>query len=149
VNQAIVNATVGTRTADNTTSQFAYGLSSITVDTVLSTTQQVQSVANWLVRRFKDPEYRFEAVTVNVDSLNATNRAAVLAMDIATIAEMQFTPNQTGSPIVQRCMIIGIKHDITPDRHDVTFQFQQLPFTFFVLDDVAWGKLDGVGVLGF
>lgn len=149
VNQAIVNATVGTRTADNTTSQFAYGLSSLNVDTVLSTGAQLQSVASWLVRRFKEPEYQFEAVTVNVDSLNATNRAAVLAMDIATIAEMQFTPNQTGSPIVQRCMIIGIKHDITPERHDVTFQFQQLPFTFFVLDDVAWGKLDGVGVLGF
>jgi hypothetical protein len=149
VNQAIVNATVGTRTADNTTSQFAYGLSSVNVDTVLSTAAQLSNVANWLVKRFKDPEYRFEAVTVNVDSLNATNRAAVLAMDIATIAEMQFTPNQTGSPIVQRCMVIGIKHGITPDRHDVTFQFQQLPFTFFVLDDVVWGKLDGVGVLGF
>lgn len=149
INEAVVNATVGTRTASNTTSQFAYGLSSISVDTVLSTAAQLTSVASWLVRRFKDPEYRFEAVTVNVDSLNATNRAAVLAMDIATIAEMQFTPNQTGSPIVQRCMVIGIKHDITPDRHDVTFQFQQLPFTFFVLDDVAWGKLDGVGVLGF
>jgi hypothetical protein len=49
-----------------------------------------------------------------------------------------------------RNRIIGVSHDIGIDTHFVTFNFEKLPFTFFVLDDPVFGKLDEADVvLGF
>jgi hypothetical protein len=49
-----------------------------------------------------------------------------------------------------RNRIIGISHDVTVSEHFITFNFESLPFTFFILDDATFGILDDdAGVLGF
>jgi hypothetical protein len=62
-----------------------------------------------------------------------------------------FTPNAIGAAIEVAepgdwnwRMMSGIL------EHRVTFNFEQLPFSFFLLDDATFGRLDDdAGVLGF
>jgi hypothetical protein len=43
-----------------------------------------------------------------------------------------------------------VSHDVGILEHRVTFNFEQLPLTFFLLDDAVFGKIDDdAGVLGF
>lgn len=149
VNSATISSTAGTVTTSNRESQIAYGIVNYDLTTLISTTTQLTSLSDYIVQRYAEPEYRFQSITVNLDSLNATDRATVLALEIGDIASVQFTPNGVGSSIGQTCSVIGISHDVRPDKHDVVFSFERLPFTFIVLNDPIYGKLDSIGVLGF
>lgn len=149
VNQSEVSSAAGTATAVNRNSQLTYGITANSITTLVATTAQLTDIANFIVARYANPEYRFESVTVNLDSLSATNRAKVLALEIGDVCSVKFTPNQLGTGVNQTSAVIGIAHDVKPDRHDVTFSFEALPFTFMVLNDLVYGKLNSVGVLGF
>lgn len=149
INEASVSSTAGTATASNQTSQIEYGVTSTDISTLVSTSAQLSDIANFVVARYANPEYRFESVSVNLDSLSTAFRAQVLALEIGDVASISFTPNSVGDPVTEVATVIGISHEIKADRHDITFSFEKLPFTFFVLNDFVYGKLDYVGVLGF
>lgn len=149
VNQSSVSSTAGTVSAINRSSQLEYGITSNDLSTLIATTAQLTDLANFIVARYANPEYRFESVTVNLDSLDATFRARVLAVEIGDIVQVSFTPNGLGQAIEQVSSVLGMAHSISPDRHDITFSFEVLPFTFMVLNDLVYGKLDYIGVLGF
>jgi hypothetical protein len=74
----------------------------------------------------------------------------VLELEIGDQVDVSFTPNGIPPAIRIRNRIIGVSHNIGIDTHLMTFKFEKLPFTFFVLDDAAFGKLDEPDVvLGF
>jgi hypothetical protein len=61
-----------------------------------------------------------------------------------------FQPPGGGPPVALRNRVIGIAHDVSLSEHLIAFNFESLPFTFFILDDATFGKLDDdAGVLGF
>jgi len=62
---------------------------------------------------------------------------------------VRFQPPGGGAPVFLRNRVIGISHDVNVSEHLVSFNFESLPFDFFVLDDALFGKLDGEGILGF
>jgi hypothetical protein len=77
-------------------------------------------------------------------------RDELLALELGDESVVSFTPNGIGDPISLRYRIIGISHDVGVDRHTMSFNFEQLQFQFFVLDDPVFGKLDNTeAVLGF
>jgi hypothetical protein len=148
-NQATVNAGVGTATADNSRSQVAYGVSSYELDTLVSTTTQLQNLADFLVQKYGDPEYRFETITVNYDSLTSGQKAEMLALEVGDISRVTFTPNGVGDPISQYGQVIRVGNTAGPGRHDMTISFTSLDWTFLVLDDAVFGKLDSNNALAF
>jgi hypothetical protein len=148
-NQATVNAGVGTATADNARSQVAYGVSSYELDTLVSTTTQLQNLADFLVQKYGDPEYRFETITVNYDSLTSGQKAEMLALEVGDISRVTFTPNGVGDPISQYGQVIRVGNTAGPGRHDMTISFTSLDWTFLVLDDAVFGKLDSNNALAF
>jgi hypothetical protein len=148
-NQAIVTSAAGTRTANNERSQLTYGTSSYEVDTLLSTTTQLQNLADFLVQKYGEPEYRFETIQVNLNTVGSTNKAACLALEIGDIISITFTPNNIGDPIQQFGQIIRIDHSMETRRHDLSFSVASLDWTFLVLDDAVFGRLDENHALAF
>jgi hypothetical protein len=149
VNQAIVTAPDGTAISEDTTSQVRYGIIERTLDTQLSTLSQAEAIADYLITRYANPEYRVESVTVNLRTLTPEQVGDVLELELGDQARLVFTPNAVGSAISVANRVIGISHDVGFFEHRVTFNLEVLPFTFFILDDLEFGILDGEGVLGF
>ena len=148
-NEAIVTSNAGTATAVNERSQTAYGISSIQLETLVSTTEQLQNIADFLVQKYGDPEYRFETIRVNLDTIGSTNKATCLGLEIGDVVSISFTPNNIGSPIQQFGQIIRIAHDIDISRHDMSISVASLDWTFLVLNDAVFGKLDSNNALAF
>jgi hypothetical protein len=149
VNQAIVTAPDGTAISEDATSQVRYGIIERTLDTQLSTLSQAEGIADFIISRYANPEYRVESVTVNLRTLTPEQVGDVLQLELGDQARLVFTPNALGTAIEVANRVIGISHDVGFFEHRVTFNFEVLPFTFFILDDPAFGILDGEGVLGF
>jgi hypothetical protein len=150
VNQAVVVFPGGTAVSEDLTSQVTFGITERTLETELSSLAQAEAIADYLISRYSEPEYRIEAVTVNLRALTPAQVDEVLSLELGDQADIVFTPNGIGQAIALRNRVIGVAHDVGILEHRVTFNFEQLPFSFFLLDDPTFGKLDDdAGVLGF
>jgi hypothetical protein len=150
VNQAIVEFPGGTAISEDLTSQVTYGIIEKTISTELSTLAQAEAIADYVISRYAEPEYRIASVTINLRALTSSQVTEVLGLELGDQADVVFTPNSIGAAISLRNRIIGIAHDIAISEHRITLNFEQLPFAFFLLDDSTFGKLDDdAGVLGF
>lgn len=141
-NQVEASSPAGTAIANNTASQDKYGITQATVNTLLALYQQTEDLANFWVNKYGEPEYRFENLTVNLNSLTGDDQIGVLGLELGDIIQIKFTPNGVGSPIQRYGQIINIDHGIGPDRHDITFGVGSLQYSFLVLDDTGFGLLD-------
>jgi hypothetical protein len=101
-----------------------------------------------LAVKYAEPEYRFESVSVMLNPLTLSQQQTVLGLEIATIVNVTFKPNQTGSSISKTVRIIGIDHQMNPDSHIVTFKFESVLYEPIILNNTVWGTLD-YNVLGF
>jgi hypothetical protein len=150
VNLAVVEFPGGTAIAEDLTSQVTFGITEKTITTELSNLAQAEALADYVISRYSQPEYRIETVSINLRALDAQQVEDVLNLELGDQADVIFRPNDIGEAITLRNRIIGIAHDVGLAEHLMTFNFEQLPFAFFVLDDATFGKLDDdAGVLGF
>ena len=104
--------------------------------------EQLQFLANFLLARFKEPQYRFEAVTVVLDTLTTENQDRVLDLEIGDIVNVRFEPSDIPPAIEQLVKIIGINHDWNPANKNITFALERLDFAIFILDNEVLGVLD-------
>lgn len=145
----IERANGGTATASDSDSQNSYGVIALVQSGLLmSTNAQAQDLADFLLGKYSEPEYRFESLTVALEDLSSGNQALVLGLEIGDIAEIQFTPNNIGTQIDKYATIIRIDHEIVPMSHRITYGFETLDYASLVLDDSVFGLLDE-GRLGF
>jgi hypothetical protein len=150
-NQITVTSPAGTAVADAALSQTRYGIIAQSLDTLLSDVDQLQGLADFVVSRYSEPEYRFAQVRVNLDSLGSADRAKVVALECGDVCQVKFTPNNVGSPIERFGLVIGLQNDISVDRHDVVVRLGSLQTSLFVIGDPEFGTIgiDAPGVLGF
>ena len=140
----------GTATATDATSAAAYGQFDYSLDTVLSGNLQAQRLADWLVASYKDPKYRIDSITVLLDSLTTMQQGQVLDLelgDVVTVAMSLPNINAVGTAVSQLLSIDAIEHQISVDRHFVTFTMSETT-TGFVLDSATFGVLN-TSKLGF
>lgn len=150
-NQVTVESPFGTATANSLLSQTRYGILERDVDTLLSDQSQAQDLANFLVGRDDEPEYRFAAIAIDIDKLTTAQEADVFGLEIGDVIQVQLTPGNppTGDPIERYGRVISISHAVEPDSHFVTIGVGSVQTSLFVLDDAEFGKLDGAGILAF
>lgn len=141
VNTVDVTSAAGTAIAQNNRSRTTYGVAEVQIDTLLSTTAQLENLADFTVQKYADPEYRFDGISMNLDTMGSANKATVLGLEIGDVILLKFTPNGIGDPIEQYGQIIGIQHDIEKTRHDMRIGLASLDFTFLVLDDAVFGTM--------
>jgi hypothetical protein len=139
----VERANGGTATASDSDSQNSYGVIALVQSgLIMNTDPAAQDLADYLLGKYSEPEYRFESLTVALEDLSPSNQTAVLGLEIGDIAEIKFTPNNTGTQIDKYATIIRIDHEIVPMSHRITYGFETLDYASLVLDDTVFGLLD-------
>jgi hypothetical protein len=54
-------------------------VSSYSLNTLVSTQAQLDNLADFLVQKYGDPEYRFESISINLDTVGATYKATLFS----------------------------------------------------------------------
>jgi hypothetical protein len=141
-NQVQVTSPLYASTKNNEDSQRTYGITTTDVDTLLSTQNSVESLAQFWVNKYGEPEYRFQDLEILLESLSGDDQETVLNIELGDIVTIKFTPNGVGAPIERYGQVNKIEDKITADRHTIVFGFGSLQYAFLVLDDVGFGILD-------
>lgn len=138
-----------TQTANDTDSQNQYGISTLEQDgLLLNTDADADLLAEYLLTRYSEPEYRFEALELEMANLTTVQQNNVLALELTDVIQVKFTPNNIGSQINKYAQITGIQHRTNSISHSVTIRLSTLDYANFVLDDAVFGILD-TSALGF
>lgn len=103
-----------------------YGELTASYDTLLASASDADDFAEWRVNHLSEPRLRFDAVSINVDSIGTANQADLLGLDLGDIVHIQFTPSGVGSAIDQYSVIDRIAHDADPSRHDLHLVLSQI-----------------------
>jgi hypothetical protein len=129
--------------AEDAESQVVYGPRSLSQSGLLvQDPSQLQFLADFLLARYSQPQYRFETVTVVLDTLTTVNQDKVLDLEIGDIVQVRFEPSDIPPAIEQYCRILGVKHDWNPASKNISFALERLDFAIFILDDAILGELD-------
>ncbi len=129
--------------AEDATSQAVYGPRTLSqTGLLIQEPEQLQFLADFFLARYKEPQYRFETVTVVLDTLTTINQDKVLDLEIGDIVLVRFEPSDIPPAIEQYVRIIGINHDWTPGSKNISFALERLDFAVFILDDAVLGQLD-------
>jgi hypothetical protein len=129
--------------AEDLSSQEVYGARSYSVTGLLTdSATDLQSLANFLLSRFKEPQYRFDSLSVVLDVLTEAQQNEVLDLEIGNIVQVRFTPSGVPPAIDQYVRVIGISHDWSNNEKRIILSLERLDFGLFVLDDPVFGVLD-------
>jgi hypothetical protein len=129
--------------AEDAESQGTYGPRSYSNTGLLNdSAADLQYLADFLLARFKEPQYRFQSLSVILDVLSEAQQNKVLDLEIGDIVNVRFTPSAIPPVIEQYCRVIGVSHDWSNNEKRVNLSLERLDFTLFVLDSVLFGTLD-------
>ena len=132
-----------TAIAEDLDSQALYGVRVLSLTGLLvQEPADLQFLADFLLARFKEPQYRFEAVTVVLDTLSEAKQDNLFDLEIGDIVQVRFTPSGIPPAIEQYSRIIGISHDWNSVEKRITLQLERLDFAIFILDSPVLGTLD-------
>jgi hypothetical protein len=129
--------------AEDAESQLVYGPRSFTINGLLNNeVSDLQFLADFLLARFKEPQYRFQSLSVVLDVLSEGQQNEVLDLEIGNIVQVKFTPSGIPPAIEQYCRVIGISHDWQNNEKRINLSLERLDFSLFILDDPVLGILD-------
>lgn len=149
-NQVVASSVsaAGTVQVDKVQSQADYGIYTYArSDLLMSTLAAVETYATSVVRKYANPEYRFETVTIALHTLTEAQVASVLALEIGSLCQIIFTPNGIAPAISKYASVISITESVDTIRHNLILGFSTVDYASFILDDAVFGRLDS-GQLG-
>lgn len=138
----VVNPLSGTAQTVANSQGTAYGSRILTIDPSLTADNtNALALANYYLSIYDSPSLRFDSVTFGVDALSAANQVSVLGTDIWQAAQVTYTPSAIGSAITQYQRVVGVSHEITPERFLTTLNLAEFG-QYFRLDSNNFGVLD-------
>ena len=142
-----VTYTGGTATASATAAQGDYGITTLDWPTLLSTSGQAEELADFWVGRSSVPTGRIEGLEVLVgENLTATQRGAVLALEIGDLVTVTFTPNGVGTALTQTLSVVAVALKNTDGGHRHTVRLSlSTSLSGFIVNQ----SLLGQAVIGF
>jgi hypothetical protein len=148
-NQVLVSNATTQATSTNSTSISLYGKRDVTRETFLNSSGQLSQLADSLVVKFGEPEFRFEVIEVNLANLDSTQRQQMLDLELGDFVQVKFTPNNIAPAIERYGEVISTKSAFTPDSEIIQIGLQSVQGSLIVLDEAAFGRLNSESVLGF
>jgi hypothetical protein len=128
---------------EDSASELAYGPRSYSATGLLTQElSDLENLADFLLTIYKEPQYRFDSVSVVMDTLTTENQNKVLDLEIGDIISVRFEPSNIPPAIERFCRIIGISQEWTADKKTINFALETLEFGLFILDNPALGQLD-------
>lgn len=132
-----------TATAEDSASQLEYGIRTYTATGLLvQNATDLQFLANFLLARFKQPQYRFDQVTVILDNQTLEQQNKVLDLEIGDVVKVKFTPSGIPPAIDQNCRVIGISNEWSKNVKVINIALERIDFGLFILDNLTFGQLD-------
>jgi hypothetical protein len=139
----IANVGGGTAVASDIESQNTYGIRDLIITDLLGASDlQAVDLAVKYADLYSEPEYRVEALDIQVHKLEPAQQVEALELEIGDVCKVEFTPNGIGDAIERFIQVISISHDVNPEIHIMRLAFQQIKYLPLVLDDAIFGKLD-------
>jgi hypothetical protein len=133
----------GTATANDATSQAAYGIRTWELTGLLHNTDlAMANLAAYLVNQYSNPEFRFEAIEIVLNNLTSAQQTTLLNLEIGQVCNIVFTPNGIAPAINKMAEVLGISHIVDAEVHRMVLNFQTLDLGLFILDDARFGLLD-------
>jgi hypothetical protein len=132
----------GTAVASDTDSQTQYGIQNLTRSNLpLDDDTLAQDLADYLLEQYKEPEYRFESLTIELIDLADTTQDNILDLELGSIVQVKFTPNDVPPAINRLAEVIGIDHNVTPFSHKITLKLASIQDIFWQLSEPVFGRL--------
>lgn len=135
---------------DDATSQSEFGIITLALtDLLLKDDASALTLANVLLDRYAQPEYRFDRLRTIYNGLTAEQRAELSVLEIANVVQVTRTFN-VGTPatVTREFSIEGVQHVITPQSHSVTFALAVATLLDeFIIGDTQYGTLGTTNAL--
>ena len=140
----------GTETAVNLKSQEDFGISSFSLSGLpLDNDTSADNLASYLVSGYAQPEYRFEAIDINITDLSNAVQTQILDLEVTDFIRLLFTPNNVPPAIDRFAKVIRLSQTVTPLSHTVTLGLASTEYNFFTLSDVIFGRLTSGNALSY
>ena len=141
-NNITVTSSAGTANAVSNESVAIFGEIDYNLNTLVNNVEDLQNLANFLLDRYKNPQYRIDAITVALNAIDTTQRAAVLGLDLGSVINVSFTPSGIPPAIDRIAKVIRIGQSLQPGNERVIIGLEALTGAVLVLDNAEFGKLD-------
>lgn len=146
VNEVVSTSVITTTetTSIDEASQEEFGIFNATFpDLLLSTDDQVAVYNSTLLAKYSQPVYRFSELEVRLNDLSEADQNAVLNLELGDFVQVVFTPSNLPPAINKYAAVIRANHSVDiSGEHIVTLGLNTLNFTYLILDDTIFGKLD-------
>lgn len=108
-----------------------------------ATTDELQSLGNYLLGKYKQPALRFTGLSCQLLGLEQPKQDACLGLDLTDVATVvKHFAVGTPTSSTQTVIVSGVSHNITPGNHIISYTFESTDGNAFQLDDSIFGKLD-------
>jgi len=130
-----------TVTADDSITK--YGLIPLQIDNLLIEEEyDLDNYGGYLLRQFREPEFRFESMEINIKDLSPSEYSQVMNLELGDVVQVKFTPNGISPAIQEYIQISSLAHDITTQNHTLRMGFATIPNFDLVLDSPVFGIMD-------
>jgi hypothetical protein len=124
-----------------------YGERDTTVDTFLKELADLETLGDFLVTRYSNPEYRFDSLTINLKTVTPTQRDELLSLELGDVVLVEFTPGGIAPAIERYGKVIRLAPTFADNFETLEVGLEEVT-ALFILDDPDFGKLD-VSLLGW
>jgi hypothetical protein len=125
-----------------------YGERDVSRDTLLDSLDDLQTLGEFLVNRYGDPEYRFDTLSVNLKTLTPTHRAELLDLELGDVVLVEFTPGGIAPAIERYGKVIKLGLGFADNSEIMEIGLEATAGALLILDDLEFGRLDA-GLLGW
>jgi hypothetical protein len=150
-NKVIAQRVGGTpQVADDTDSQTEFGITTLTLtDLLLDDDTAAGELADDLLARYSEPEYRFDRLQTIYNNLTAAQQLTLSTLEIGDVIEITRTyPVGTPASVTKAASIEAISHTITPSSHVIEFGLAVTDvLSELILDDPVFGQLSSTNAL--
>jgi len=133
-----------TVTVTDTVSQEEYGIFNLTLDNLLTAdTTTLEGISTALAAQYSQPVYRFTSVEIRLNDLSLAEQNSILDLELGDFVSVTFTPSNLPPAITRYAEVIRMQDDVSiSGEHIMTLGLNTRNFTYLVLDDLIFGRLD-------
>jgi len=133
-----------TVTVTDTVSQEEYGIFNLTLDNLLTAdTTTLEGISTALAAQYSQPVYRFTSVEIRLNDLTLAQQNSILDLELGDFVSVKFTPSNLPPAITRYAEVIRMQDDVSiSGEHIMTLGLNTRNFTYLVLDDLIFGRLD-------
>jgi len=133
-----------TVTVTDSDSQNEYGIFNLTLDNLLTANEGVlEGISTALAAQYSQPVYRFTSVEIRLNDLSLAEQNSILGLELGDFVSVTFTPSNLPPAITRYAEVIRMHDEVSiTGEHIMTLGLNTRNFTYLVLDDTIFGRLD-------